>query len=278
MDRNPFSWRNDGTAVWCGPFCPLHWVTMLTQHGPAYLEEIFPTGDEGQRTAAGASLPCGFPGFLGIRQEENRALSNSMGPSGWTMQCVSLKLLPSSSQGIERLHKAKWILGNDQSTVLAICCLYFSLAQRKLACRPVLRFNTVASCWPKEIIPIALLLSVPPQFYFSSTPNRNLPGLTAGCIRMSKTHPENQEQLSKNISEIVWVFKAQAINKAQRQDLTDCQSPSLLGKRCVSHPSLHLPTQLILWDKSLWERCSRKACKSHNINAPCTYLLRSVFD
>jgi len=39
-----------------------------------------------------------------------RALSSSIGPCGFTMQYVSLKLLPSACQGIKRLYKTKEIL------------------------------------------------------------------------------------------------------------------------------------------------------------------------
>jgi len=55
------------------------------------------------------------------------------------------------------------------------------LLREKLLENDFLRFNTAVSCWPKEMIPISILLSVPPQFYFPPTSKRNLPGLTAAA-------------------------------------------------------------------------------------------------
>lgn len=93
--------------------------------------------------------------------------------------------------------------------------------------------------------------------------------LGSGSSYMSKTHLENQQQLSENISKTVWWLESHSINKAQRQNLTDCRSIYLLGTRRVSYPLLSL-------DKSLWKRRFWELLRSGSINALRRYLVHSL--
>lgn len=147
---------------------PFHRLTMLTQRGPACwgLPALrswrIPISSElGRKSSGSAESSELFHGTLwlhdAICQTEAAAF-----------------ITPGNKEAVQDQKVIK------KMTEALFWAYVAFILEKNLLSDHFLRFTIVARCWPKEMIPISILIAVPSQLYFPSTSKRNLlPGLIA---------------------------------------------------------------------------------------------------